>query len=83
MRIALILVVAVYVLFCGWLVVASGLFGGSLLNFKYAVHRLRVKGIGAKSIQATGWKGDNTALSDNSRGVLNYTQVRIFRTYFK
>ncbi len=30
MRIALILVVAVYVLFCGWLVVASGLFDGSL-----------------------------------------------------
>jgi len=58
------------------------LFGGSLLNFKYAVHRLRIKGIGAKSIQATGWKGDNAALSDNSRGVLNYIQVRIFRTYF-
>ena len=30
MRIALILVVAVYVLFCGWLVVASGLLDGSL-----------------------------------------------------
>ena len=30
MRIALILVVTVYVLFCGWLVVASGLFDGSL-----------------------------------------------------
>ena len=30
MRIALILVVAVYVMFCGWLVVASGLFDGSL-----------------------------------------------------
>ena len=30
MRIALILVVVVYVLFCGWLVVASGLFDGSL-----------------------------------------------------
>lgn len=29
MRIALILVVTVYVLFCGWLVVASGLFDGS------------------------------------------------------
>ena len=30
MRTALILVVAAYVLFCGWLVVASGLFDGSL-----------------------------------------------------
>jgi len=30
MRIALVLVVAAYVMFCGWLVVASGLFDGSL-----------------------------------------------------
>jgi hypothetical protein len=53
----------------------DGLFGGSLFYLKYAAYRIRIKGIGPKSVQAAGREGDNATLSDNSGSFLNYIRV--------